>query len=146
MKRIFVWLVRIALGIVDNANLQELWNWQQRPHKLRILRGRVSFLLNRRLCYEKLKSFLQDGVVFGVAASAGNGNATITAQQLPVATLNFSRDASALTNGDMAICNRTKFHLFLKGIASREAVLYYAPYKPLDSRTLLGYRVLYKPV
>lgn len=75
-------LSRYSLYVVDNYHLEDLWQ-----QKVAILKGRVFFHLNSRLCYEKilqLQPQLKDTSV---------GNITIS-------------DASRHSNGERVICKQ----------------------------------------
>lgn len=43
-----------ALYVVDNRNLQELWNWESHK-KLEIANGKIFFHLNPKLCIDKIR-------------------------------------------------------------------------------------------
>jgi len=41
--------------LLDNQNLQELWDWDSREKNLRILKGRLFFHFNPKLCLNKIE-------------------------------------------------------------------------------------------
>jgi insulin receptor len=41
--------------LLDNQNLQELWDWKSRPKDLRIQNGRLFFHFNPKLCLHKIE-------------------------------------------------------------------------------------------
>ncbi|XP_039293585.1 insulin receptor [Nilaparvata lugens] len=46
--------------VAENHNLQELWDWNQRPSRLQILNGSVFFHYNPKLCLSLIKSFIKE--------------------------------------------------------------------------------------
>lgn len=47
---------RYALVVLDNQNLQELWDWDgQKNHTLKIHNGRFFFHFNPKLCISKIE-------------------------------------------------------------------------------------------
>lgn len=47
--------VRYVFVVLDNQNLQELWDWDALKHKLQIKRGRLFFHFNPKLCLYKIE-------------------------------------------------------------------------------------------
>lgn len=46
-------MIRYALFVLDNQNLQEIWDWKVHPN-LTIIQGVVFFNQNRKLCLDKI--------------------------------------------------------------------------------------------
>ena len=75
-------LFRYALFVLDNHNLQDIWDLQTHP-KLKIEKGKVFFHFNPKLCLNKIDDFVQ---------YVGLENVT------------DNTDISRDTNGDQAAC------------------------------------------
>jgi insulin receptor len=45
--------------LLDNQNLQELWDWNARSENLSILEGRLFFHFNPKLCFYKIEKLKQ---------------------------------------------------------------------------------------
>ena len=63
-----------ALVVLDNANLEEIWNVSAHV-KLELPRRRMMFTLNPKLCYRKIAEFVESGVVLAHACNDGYGGA-----------------------------------------------------------------------
>jgi insulin receptor len=50
---------RYSFVLLDNQNLQELWDWNTRPEDLRIVNGRLFFHFNPKLCLYKIEKLKQ---------------------------------------------------------------------------------------
>lgn len=48
---------RSAFILLDNENLEELWDWSTREKDIRIENGRLAFYLNPKLCFKKIQEF-----------------------------------------------------------------------------------------
>ena len=74
--RLTKWFVfsDFALVVLDNANLEEIWNVSAHV-KLELPRRRMMFTLNPKLCYRKIAEFVESGVVLAHACSDGHGGA-----------------------------------------------------------------------
>lgn len=73
-----------SLVVLDNQNLQLLWDWSSRPKNssLTLLKGKVFFHINPKLCLTRIKELHEHAKV-----------------------ANWSeQDVSPLTNGDRAAC------------------------------------------
>ncbi|OXU24559.1 hypothetical protein TSAR_005271 [Trichomalopsis sarcophagae] len=112
-----------SLVVLDNQNLQQLWNWTTRP-PLKIGSSnpvpKVSFHYNPKLCLQ-------------------------TIEELRERTgLNPFREVevSPTSNGDKVACNVTEIKTMVFSISSKAAMINWEPFEHHDMRTLLGY-VLY---
>jgi len=56
---VLVFVHRYSFVLLDNQNLQELWDWESRPEDLRILKGRLFFHFNPKLCLFKIEKLKQ---------------------------------------------------------------------------------------
>uniref|UniRef100_A0A1A9X2Q2 Receptor L-domain domain-containing protein n=1 Tax=Glossina brevipalpis TaxID=37001 RepID=A0A1A9X2Q2_9MUSC len=113
---------KYTLYVVDNYHLEDLWQ-----QKVAILKGRVFFHLNSRLCYEKilqLQSQLKDTSV---------GNITI-------------RDASRHSNGERVICgnNVHELNATVEDYNSNSVRIKVNPMPAEDKDVLIGYIYYYK--
>ena len=125
-----------SLLVIDNANLQELFPWNQSMNsfnasknnatvqvpQLKLGRGRVYFQLNPKLCLNKIYEL---------------SNYTNIK--------NFSEpDVSDLSNGDKAACIIEKIDVTLEESYSDKLKISWTHFKAEDFRTLLSYDIYYK--
>ncbi|KAL9873445.1 secreted decoy of InR [Glossina fuscipes fuscipes] len=113
---------KYSLYVVDNYHLEDLWQ-----QKVAILKGRVFFHLNSRLCYEKilqLQPQLKDTSV---------GNITIS-------------DASRHSNGERVICgnNVHELNATVEDYNSNSVRIKVNPMPAEDKDVLIGYIYYYK--
>jgi len=54
-----VFVHRYSFVLLDNQNLEELWDWDSRQEDLRILNGRLFFHFNPKLCLYKIEKLKQ---------------------------------------------------------------------------------------
>ncbi|XP_077331658.1 insulin receptor [Lithobates pipiens] len=110
-----------AFYALDNTNLRQLWDWQK--HNLTILKGKLFFHYNPRLCLQEI----QEMVRITGAKDRQDKN-----------------DIATKTNGDQASCENDVLRFnFIK--ASHDKVLIrWDPYWPPDYRDLLGFMFHYK--
>lgn len=124
-------LTKYALVVLDNMNLQEFWDWDEREKKkktFKINNGALYFYHNERLCYQKIVELKN---------RAGLENLTLD-----------NHDVSRETNGDRMSCD--VFPLSLQ-IANRSATEVYLIWdKPEatmlqldDHRYLYAYTIFY---
>ena len=48
-----------AFLVLDNQNLQELWDWKSRKNRLEIRKGKIFFHFNSKLCISKIEELKQ---------------------------------------------------------------------------------------
>lgn len=110
-----------SLLVHDNMNLQELFP-ENVQNNLEILNGNMFFHYNRKLCYNKIKSF-----------------------ESKVKMDNKSKnDISDSSNGDQMPCTVTTLNLTVVKIAARIAFLRWDNFKSSDPRQLLSYVISWK--
>ncbi|XP_054706404.1 insulin-like peptide receptor [Uloborus diversus] len=115
-----------ALLVLDNQNLQELWNWESRKTKLRISRGKIFFHFNSKLCPNKIEELKNYSYV-----------------------RNWDdRDVSPSSNGDRVACNVVDMDMVVWRVGSVVAGLRWKNFRKthtdMDFRSLLGYVVYYR--
>ncbi|XP_069673154.1 insulin-like receptor isoform X2 [Periplaneta americana] len=112
---------KYAFVLLDNQNLQELWDWDTRKEDLRILNGRLFFHFNPKLCLYKIEKLKQ-------------------VAQLP----NFTDlEVAANSNGDKVACNVTELHARVTKFDDHAVIIEWDQFEHYDPRTLLGYVVYY---
>lgn len=103
--------------VLDNQNLQDLWNWENRT--LKIGNGKLFFHFNPKLCYSKIETLR-------LKANLGE----------------FSElEVAPNSNGDKIACNVANMSVSVKIISSRAVILEWLPFHMDDHRKLLGYVV-----
>jgi len=114
---------RYALLVLENQNLQELWNWSSRPQELqlKILKGHLRFHYNPKLCMSQIDK-LQE--------ISGAPNYT-----------NF--DVARESNGDKVACNVVTIHANATVKSSSSALIEWEPCLVADPSSILGYMVYY---
>uniref|UniRef100_A0A1L8DJW7 Tyrosine-protein kinase receptor n=1 Tax=Nyssomyia neivai TaxID=330878 RepID=A0A1L8DJW7_9DIPT len=113
---------RNSLIVLDNANLQSLWNTTS---QLRIERGGISFHYNPKLCLYKIEALKNS-----IAGMAGKDFYQV-------------QDVAKTSNGDKIACNVTKLIVNTTRIGDQGAVIEWEPFQLEDDRALLGYVVSY---
>ncbi|XP_077580659.1 insulin receptor a [Stigmatopora nigra] len=104
---------------LDNQNLRQLWDWSK--HKLSILKGRLFFHYNSKLCMSEIRKMEQ------VAGTRQRKN-----------------DIASKTNGDQASCENHVLKFTLIRTMSDKIMVKWEAFWPPDFRDLLGFMVLYK--
>lgn len=114
-----------SLIVLDNQNLQELWDWGSNK-TIKILYknsrpGKVFFHFNPKLCLQKIYKLRQ------------------------VAHLEQFTDVEVApnSNGDKNACNVTLLQVKIDKKASNAALIIWAPFEHHDPRSLLGYVVYF---
>lgn len=107
---------KFVIFVLDNQNLQELWDWTNRT--LRIDQGKLFFHFNPRLCRDKIRTL-----------------------QLKTNLPDYTEiDVASNSNGDKIACNITDLNVTAE--PSRKAiVLKWDPFVMKDHRKLLNYVV-----
>ncbi|GIY26330.1 insulin receptor [Caerostris darwini] len=115
-----------ALLVLDNQNLQELWNWESRKTKLRIEGGKVFFHFNSKLCPNKIKEL----------------------QKYAEVKEWDERDVSPSSNGDRVACNVIDMNITVWGVKPNVVGLSWKNFRKthgdMDFRSLLGYVIYYR--
>ncbi|XP_015912635.1 insulin-like peptide receptor isoform X2 [Parasteatoda tepidariorum] len=115
-----------ALLVLDNQNLQELWNWESRKNKLMIKGGKVFFHFNSKLCPNKIEELKSH------------------AEVMPW----DERDVSPSSNGDRVACNVIDMDMEVWRVGANVVGLRWTNFrlahKNIDFRSLLGYVVYFK--
>nr|CAD7199357.1 unnamed protein product [Timema douglasi] len=111
--------VAYVFVVLDNQNLQELWDWSTRPANLQINKGRLFFHFNPKLCLYKIERLKH--------------------------VANFSDfsdlDVARNSNGDKVACNVTALKVYVTQTSSQAVVLMWSQFDHYDPRSLLGYVV-----
>ncbi|GJQ69970.1 InR [Trypoxylus dichotomus] len=107
---------RYAISVLDNQNLQDVWDWQNRT--LTIGNGTLFFHFNPKLCPEKIEVLRKEA-------------------NLP------ESEVSASSNGDKVACNVTNFTVSITNINSHEVELQWKKFEIIDSRKLLAFLIYY---
>lgn len=115
---------RYSLAVLDNQNLQELWDWSTHPN-LTILSSagspKVFFHFNPKLCMYKI-NMLRDKAKLD----------------------NFTEhDVAINSNGDKVACNVTELKTRITKKTSKGAIIEWEPFVHHDYRSLLGYVVYF---
>ncbi|XP_018583701.2 insulin receptor-like isoform X2 [Scleropages formosus] len=106
---------------LDNQNLRQLWDWSK--HSLKILRGRMFFHYNSKLCMSEIRKMEE---VTGTKD-----------RQLKT-------DIALKTNGDQASCENKILKFTQIRVSHDKIIIKWEPFWPNDFRDLLGFVVLYK--
>lgn len=112
---------KYALVVLDNQNLQELWDWDNRQHSLNISRGRLFFHFNPKLCLSRIEKLRQ---VTGLPEFS-------------------DLDVAPSSNGDKVACNVTNLEVKIKKTDSKGVIISWKQFDHYDPRSLLGYVVYY---
>ncbi|KRT86246.1 Fibronectin domain-containing protein [Oryctes borbonicus] len=107
---------RYAISVLDNQNLQDIWDWQNRT--LTVGNGTLFFHFNPKLCPEKIEMLRKKA-------------------NLP------EPEVSASSNGDKVACNVTNFTVSINSISSHEVELQWRKFEIIDSRKLLAFLIHY---
>lgn len=105
---------KYSVYIWDNNNLQKLFLENQ---KVEILRGKVLFYLNPKLCYDHIANLVKDESMIE------------------------DIESTKKTNGDRNPCNVTLFDVDIDDLSSNHAILKWDPLPLNDDRKLLNYVV-----
>ena len=114
---------RYAFVLLDNQNLQELWDWDslERRRPLQILNGRLFFHFNPKLCLYKIEKLKEIANLTDVT-------------ELEVASN---------SNGDKVACNVTRLQAYVTKTEDTAVIIEWQQFEHYDPRTLLGYVVYY---
>ncbi|XP_032902872.1 insulin receptor isoform X2 [Amblyraja radiata] len=107
--------------VLDNQNLQQLWDWEK--HNLTIAQGKMFFHFNPKLCLSEIYKM--------ELASGTKGR-----QQ--------KMDIAQKTNGDQASCETQLLKFVFNKTTTDKIVLKWQPFWPPDFRDLLGFMIFYK--
>ncbi|XP_011300657.1 insulin-like receptor [Fopius arisanus] len=115
---------KYTLAVLDNQNLQELWNWETHPGiKIGSIDGdaKVFFHFNPKLCLQKIEALREkaDLKEFTDLEVAPN------------------------SNGDKVACNVTKLKTFVAKRTAEAALINWERFQHHDPRSLLGYVVYF---
>lgn len=107
--------------VLDNQNLQELWDWTTREEKFAIRNGSLFFHFNPKLCYNRIEKLRQ------------------------VANLSAFDDLEVArnSNGDKVACNVTELNVEITKVFSVGVIIGWKPFDHYDPRSLLGYVVYF---
>ncbi|XP_035228119.1 insulin receptor-like, partial [Stegodyphus dumicola] len=115
-----------AFLVLDNQNLQELWDWENRKVNLTIAGGKVFFHFNSKLCLHKINELKK-------YANVKDWDDT---------------DVSPSSNGDRVACNVVKMELEVwilsHGVVGLRWKDFRKTYTDMDFRSLLGYVIYYR--
>nr|WML96173.1 insulin receptor [Colaphellus bowringi] len=106
--------------VLDNQNLQELWDWTNRT--LQIDRGSLYFHFNPKLCLDKIEKLRQ---IAGLP---------------PFSEL----EVASNSNGDKTACNITPLKVNVTNITNKSVTLKWNPFHMDDQRKLLAYIIYIK--
>ncbi|XP_034038276.1 insulin receptor a isoform X2 [Thalassophryne amazonica] len=106
---------------LDNQNLRQLWDWSK--HKLTILKGRMFFHYNSKLCMTEIHKMEE---------------VTGTKER------QLKADITSKTNGDQASCENQVLKFTQTRTMSDKIMIRWEAFWPPDFRDLLGFMVLYK--
>lgn len=113
---------KYSLLVMDNQNLQELWDWSWHQD-IKILSrgepGKISFHLNPKLCLYKIQTLREKA-----------GLAPFT-----------DYEVAPNSNGDKMACNVTELRTWVGNKSAWGAVIEWEPFVHHDTRSLLGYVV-----
>ncbi|KAG8231626.1 hypothetical protein J437_LFUL012555, partial [Ladona fulva] len=111
---------KYSLVVLDNQNLQELWNWSENRPIVQVKRGRPFFHFNPKLCLYKIEKL----------------------KQSPNFTNFTEYEVARNSNGDKVACNVTVLKANVTQLHANLAVIAWEHFQHYDPRSLLGY-VLY---
>lgn len=112
---------KYALFVVDNQNIQELWDWSTKKPNFTIKAGRLFFHYNPKLCLQKIYSFLE---ICGYK------------------TTNSDFEIGKGSNGDKIPCNITKNSISVN-FTSFNVIRVRIPHVEEESRAPFRYVVYY---
>uniref|UniRef100_A0A1B6DYS9 Tyrosine-protein kinase receptor n=1 Tax=Clastoptera arizonana TaxID=38151 RepID=A0A1B6DYS9_9HEMI len=110
---------KYALVVLDNQNLVELWDWDNRETDFKILGGKLFFHFNPKLCLYKIDRLKQ-------------------VANLPDYT---DLEVAPSSNGDKVACNVTELEATVYKTESKAVLIKWKQFAHYDARTLLGYVV-----
>nr|KAG5703678.1 hypothetical protein BaRGS_002552 [Batillaria attramentaria] len=111
-----------SLRVIDNTNMQELFT-EEVTKNLKILKGKVSFHSNRKLCLDKIDTLVQ------------NLNMTVS-----------TLDVSRTTNGDLMPCAVKWLDLRVQQIFRNAVILRWQKVTTSDQRQVLNYIINYREI
>ncbi|XP_022901274.1 insulin-like receptor isoform X1 [Onthophagus taurus] len=108
---------KYSFVVLDNQNLQELWDWTNRT--LTIEQGKLFFHFNPKLCYKNIKELGEK--------------------------VNITKfddwDVAENSNGDKTACTIKKLIINIRSKSSTSVQLFWVPFNITDSRKLLSYQI-----
>ncbi|XP_077174723.1 insulin receptor-related protein isoform X2 [Paroedura picta] len=110
-----------TLYILDNPNLQQLWDWQH--HTLSVPVGKMYFAFNPKLCLSEIYRMEE------ITGTKGRQN---------------KAEINPRTNGDRASCKAQTLRFVSNSTESDRMVLKWERYQPPEYRDLLSFIVYYK--
>ncbi|XP_063217710.1 insulin receptor-like [Bacillus rossius redtenbacheri] len=113
--------LKYALVVMDNQDLEDLWDWSSRRHGMKIENGSLFFHYNPKLYYSKIEKLRE-------ISGAPNFNNT---------------EVDRKSNGDKMACEIKKIKSYVKAMTSRGAVIEWEPFTDIDKDDLIGYIVYY---
>ncbi|KAJ4434420.1 hypothetical protein ANN_22982 [Periplaneta americana] len=144
---------RYAFVLLDNQNLQELWDWDTRKEDLRILNGRLFFHFNPKLCLYKIEKLKQVAQLpnFTDLEVAANSNGDKVAFVVPFSSTEskFHCHKAQLVLRLFYIImkyvagNVTELHARVTKFDDHAVIIEWDQFEHYDPRTLLGYVVYY---
>ncbi|XP_075063067.1 insulin receptor [Mixophyes fleayi] len=106
---------------LDNTNLRQLWDWQK--HNLTIVKGKLFFHYNPRLCLREIRDMVN------ITGAEGRQD---------------KNDIATKTNGDQASCENDVLRFNYIRASHDKVLIRWDPYWPPDYRDLLGFMFHYK--
>lgn len=118
-----------ALYVLDNRNLEELWDWHNRSSGLKIEHGKIFFHFNPKLCIDKIREL--------------ENYTNLTQADV--------KDVSLTSNGDQIACNVSSLELSIVKVGKTYVMIRFTNFLKakkgqMDFRSLLGYMISYKEV
>ncbi|XP_063242615.1 insulin-like receptor isoform X2 [Bacillus rossius redtenbacheri] len=110
---------KYAFVVLDNQNLQELWDWDTRPTNLVIRKGRLFFHFNPKLCLNKIQKL---------------------AQVTNITKLEDTEVAKN-SNGDKVACNIKTLDVEISLRMSMGVIIRWKKFEHYDPRSVLNYVV-----
>ncbi|XP_043540709.1 insulin receptor-related protein-like, partial [Chiloscyllium plagiosum] len=110
-----------TMYVLDNPNLQQLWNWNQ--HQLAIPLGRMYFAFNPKLCLSEIYRMEE------VTGTKGRQS---------------KAEINPRTNGDRVSCKSHVLRFISNTTYTDRILLRWERYEPQDYRDLLSFIVYYK--
>ncbi|PAA68353.1 hypothetical protein BOX15_Mlig024402g2, partial [Macrostomum lignano] len=117
---------RPTIKIEHTDFLQSLWNTTG-GRRVSVPRGKVQFYMNRRLCYNRIQTFV---------------NETLDVAE----KVNELEDLSPKTNGDLAYCINRTFDIVVGLVSASGVILHWPDLVVSDQRYVLGYSIYYRLV
>ncbi|XP_026465449.1 insulin-like receptor [Ctenocephalides felis] len=105
---------RYSLVVMDNANLQDLWDWKKHG-PIEIGNGSLSFHFNPKLCKDKIDEL----------------------RNMSKTPLEIDQNS----NGDRVPCNVKRLNVTIAAISQKAVLIKWEPFPYPDQRVLLGYVV-----